>query len=96
MTVAATSWALAFLFVLVPVDQACCLAQTGLNSSTSTHQGAPSSPLVRMTDFLQRLADARVFSGTIALQMGGSIIFNRGYGYAMEVLPIAEMVLCCE
>ena len=80
MTVAATCWALACLLVLVPGEPHRCQAQ-----SDSTPQRPGSSPLARTTDFLQRLADARVFSGAVALQKGGSIVFNGGYGYAMEV-----------
>ena len=81
MTFAATCWALACLSVLVPRLPHHCQAQYD-----STRQSSVSSPVGRTTKFLQRLADARVFSGTVALQKGGSIVFNEGYGYAMEVI----------
>ena len=95
MTIAVMCWALAALLVLVPGAPGRCLAQSDRNSSVSTHQGAASSPLVRTTDLLQRLADARVFSGTVAVQKGGSIVFNGGYGYALEVIGTAGLILCC-
>lgn len=91
MSTAATCWALAYLILLAPGASHLCLAQSESNSTVSTGYKTVSSPSDRTTDFLQRLADARVFSGTVAVQRGGSIAFNEGYGYAMEVSRIVEL-----
>lgn len=94
MSTAAKCRALAYLTILTLAPLHRCLAQSEADSTGSTGRKAVASPSNRTTDFLQRLADARVFSGTVAVQRGGSVVFNRGYGYAVEVSQIAEPVVC--
>ena len=61
------------------------MAQPNSTTSMPTAQKTEPNALNKTVDLLQRLADARVFSGTVAVQKGGSIVFSGGYGYAMEV-----------
>ena len=94
MATAARWWALAYLILLAPGAVHRCLAQPQASSTISTGQKTISSPSDRTAEFLQRLADARVFSGAVAVQRGGSIVFNKGYGYAVEVSQIDDLLLC--
>ena len=85
MSVIALWCTLACFFMLTPGVLHHCLAQPNSATSMPTAQKTESYALNRTVDLLQRLADARVFSGTVAIQKGGSIVFSGGYGYAVEV-----------
>ena len=47
--------------------------------------GATASAINQTEALLQQLADARLFSGAVAVLKAGTIVYARGYGQAVEV-----------
>lgn len=69
-----------FLLVL------CFLAASRTDATGATADSAAYVHTVNQTDgFLQRLADARVLSGTVLVQKDGQLVYSNAFGWASEV-----------
>ena len=69
-----------FLLVL------CFLAALRTNATGATADSTAYSHTVNQTDaFLQKLADARVLSGTVLVQKDGQLVYSNAFGWASEV-----------
>lgn len=66
-------------------------------STTATNTAPPNAAYVDTVNqadvYLQELADARLVSGTIAVQKGGQLVYSNAFGWASEVRPALRQLL---
>ena len=73
-----------YLLILAAQCAMHVMANSGVGHSVPA---AAHSAINETQALLQQLADAKVFSGVVAVQKAGTLVYTGGYGYAVEVNP---------
>ena len=64
----------------------CSLASSTISAVNTARPDAAYVDTVNKADaYLQELADARVVSGTVAVQKSGQLVYSNAFGFASEV-----------
>ena len=68
-----------------------CLSLATVNATDNTTTNSTYADAIQQTSrFLQQLADAKVLSGSVAVQKNGQLVYSDGFGWASEVIPEAS------
>ena len=64
-----------------------CLSLAKINAANNTAANSTYTDAILQTSrFLQQLADAKVLSGSVAVQKDGQLVYSDGFGWASEVI----------
>ena len=63
-----------------------CLSPAIVHAANNTAADSAYADIIQQTNrFLQQLADARILSGSVAVQKDGQLVYSDGFGWASEV-----------
>ena len=63
-----------------------CLSLATSHAANTTASDPTYANTIQQTNqFLQQLADARILSGSVAVQKNGHLVYSNGFGWASEV-----------
>ena len=64
-----------------------CLSLAISDAANTTATNSTYADTIQQTSrFLQQLADARLLSGSVAVQKNGQLVYSDGFGWASEVI----------
>ena len=71
-----------------------CLSLARINAANNTAANSTYADTIQQTSrFLQQLADAKLLSGSVAVQKNGQLVYSDGFGWASEVILEASKPL---